>query len=85
MDTLLHMLVGYTDLVTLKASSTNGELLPVLQVSNHWVAEGNTNILWLPPIYRDSCLTIWNGSLAMGHPSGRISFFHFKKGPKIIM
>jgi WD40 repeat protein len=83
--TLLQMHEGYTDSVTLEAFSPDGKLLPVLQVSNYWVVDGDTNILWLPPNYRDSCLATWNGSLAIGHPSGRISFFHFKKGPKLFI
>jgi WD40 repeat protein len=59
--------------------------LPILQVSNHWVVEGDTNILWLPPDYRKTHSATWNGSLIIGHSSGRISFIYFKKGAKLII
>ncbi|KAG9229003.1 hypothetical protein BJ875DRAFT_537940 [Amylocarpus encephaloides] len=64
---------------------TSSLLLPILQVSNHWVVEGDTNILWLPPDYRGTYSATWNGSLVIGHSSGRILFFCFKKGAKLII
>jgi WD40 repeat protein len=64
---------------------TNSLPLPILQVSNHWVVEGDTNILWLPPDYRKTHSATWNGSLVIGHSSGRISFFCFKKGANLVM
>ena len=81
----LQMLEGHTDWVSLVAFSPNGKLLCVLQVSNYWVVEGDMNILWLPPDYREACSATWNRSLVIGHPSGRISFFCFKKGVKLVM
>jgi WD40 repeat protein len=82
---LLQTLEGHTHTVSSVAFSPDGKLLPVLHVSNHWVVKGDTNILWLPPDYRETRSATWNGSLVIGHPSGRISFFHFKKGSKLIM
>jgi len=67
------------------AFSPDGKLLPSLQVLNYWIVEGDTNILWLHPDYRETCLVTWNKSLAIGHSSGRISFFCFKKGTKLII
>jgi WD40 repeat protein len=64
---------------------TNSLPLPILQVSNHWVVEGDTNILWLPPDYRKTHSATWNGSLVIGHSPGRISFFCFKKGAKLVI
>jgi WD40 repeat protein len=71
----LQTLEGHTD-------------LPVLQVSEHWVVEGDRNILWLPPDYRQShsySSATWNRNFVIGHSSGRISFFRFKEGAKLII
>jgi len=42
---LLQTLKGHADLVRSVAFSPDGKLLRVLQVSNYWVVEGDTNIL----------------------------------------
>ncbi|KUJ12357.1 uncharacterized protein LY89DRAFT_738145 [Mollisia scopiformis] len=81
----LQTLEGHTDSVTSVAFSSDSKQVPILRVSNHWVVEGDTNILWLPPDYRKTCSATWNGSLVIGHSSGRISFFAFKKGVKLVM
>ena len=78
-------LEGYTCPVSSVAFSPDGKLLPILQVLNYWVVEGNTNIIWLPPDYRETCLATQNGSLVLGHLSGRISFFYFEKGAKLVI
>jgi hypothetical protein len=67
------------------AFSPDGKLSPILQVSNHWVVEDSINIIWLPSDYRESCLVTQNGSLVLGHFSGRISVFYFKKGAKLVI
>ena len=81
----LQMLEAYSGSVNSVAFSPNGKLLPILQISNYWVVEDNTNILWLPPDYRETCLVTWNRSLVIGHSSGRISLFCFKKGAKLVI
>jgi WD40 repeat protein len=78
-------LEGHTDSVTSVAVLPDGKLSPILQVYNHWIVESDTNILWLPPDYRKTRLATWNRSLVIGHPSGRISFFCFKQGAKLII
>jgi WD40 repeat protein len=82
---LLQTLEGHTGRVTSVAFSPDGKLLPILRVFNHWVLEGDTNILWLPPNYRETFSATRDGSLVIGHSSGRISFFCFKKGAKLII
>jgi WD40 repeat protein len=78
-------LEGHTGSVTSVAFSPDSKLLPILQVSNHWIVEGNMNILWLPPDYRETCLATWNRSLVLGHSSGRLSYFCFKKEAKLVI
>jgi len=81
----LQTLEGHTGYVSSVAFSPDGKLLPILQVSNHWIIEDDTNILWLPPDYRDTCSVTWNRNLVIGHSSGRISVFGFKKEAKLIV
>ena len=81
---LLQTLKGHTGSVTSIVFSPNGKLLPILQVSNHWVVEGNTNIVWLPE-YREFRLATRNRSLVLGDSSGRILFFCFEKGAKLVI
>jgi WD40 repeat protein len=81
----LQTLKGHTSLVRSVAFSPDGKLLPILQVSDHWILEGDTNILWLPPDYRQSNSATWNRNLVIGHSSGRISFFCFEKEVKLVM
>jgi WD40 repeat protein len=81
----LQTLDGHTSYISSVAFSPDGKLLPILQVLNHWVVEANTNIIWLPPDYRESCLATRNRSLVLGHSSGRISFFWFEKGAKLVI
>ena len=42
--------------------------------SSQWVALDNQKVLWLPPEYRPSCSAFCDGTLALGHRSGQISF-----------
>jgi WD40 repeat protein len=81
----LQTLEGHTGSVWSVAFSPDGKLLPILQVSNHWVVEGDTDILRLPPDYQETCSATWNGNLVMGHSYGRISFFCFEKGVNLVM
>jgi WD40 repeat protein len=82
---LQQTLEGHTDSITSVAFSPDSKLLPSLQVFNYWVVEGDTNILWLPPGYRKTSSATWNRSLVIGHSSGRISFFCFKKEAKLVI
>ncbi|TVY78253.1 Vegetative incompatibility protein HET-E-1 [Lachnellula suecica] len=77
-------LEGHTSYVRSVAFSPDGKLLPMLRVSNHWIIEGDLNILWLHPDYRGTCSATWNRSLVLGHSSGRTSFFCFDKSVKVI-
>jgi len=81
----LQTLEGHTSSVRSVAFSPDSKQLPILQVSNHWVKEGDTNILWLPSEYRKTYSATWNRSLVIGHSSGRISFFCFKKEAKLVI
>lgn len=72
-------LEGHTSYISSVAFSPDGKQLPILQVSNHWVVEDDTIILWLPPDYREICSATWNRSLVIGHASGRVSLFCFKQ------
>jgi WD40 repeat protein len=80
----LQTLEGHSGSIRSVAFSPDGKQVYTLFVSNDWVAEGGTNILWLPPDYQTSCIAVWNGIVVLGHPSGRISFLKFKEGPKLI-
>jgi WD40 repeat protein len=43
-------------------------------LDDHWVCFRGKRILWLPPNYRPLLLAYRNGTLALGHPSGSVSF-----------
>jgi WD40 repeat protein len=81
----LQTLEGHSITVSSVAFSPDGNLLPTLRVSSYWVAEGEANILWLPPDYRSTCDTIWDQTVVLGHSSGGLSFLEFKQGPKLIV
>ncbi|KAN0117092.1 putative beta transducin-like protein [Hyaloscypha variabilis] len=73
----LPTLRGHTDWVTSMAFSPDGRL-GTLRVSGHWVVEGMSKILWLPPNYLPpTCQASYNGIIVLGHSSGRVSFFNF--------
>ena len=83
--TALQTLEGYTDLVNSAAFSTDGRQVNTLLISNNWVVEGGTKILWLPPEYRQpSCIAVWNQSLILGYSLGRVSIIGFREGLKVI-
>jgi WD40 repeat protein len=83
--TPLQTLEGHSTRVSSMAFSTDGDLLPTLRVSDYWVAEGEANILWLPPDYRSICDAIWDQTIVLGHSSGGLSFLEFKQGPKLVV
>ncbi|KAF8525024.1 hypothetical protein BDD12DRAFT_923863 [Trichophaea hybrida] len=45
-----------------------------LNVNGHWLRLGTENILWLPPDYRPTCLSVRHNIVVFGHASGRITF-----------
>ncbi|KAH8674859.1 hypothetical protein BGZ60DRAFT_562931 [Tricladium varicosporioides] len=81
----LQTLEGHSDGVNSVAFSSDGNLLPTLRVSDYWVAEGEANILWLPPDYRSTCEAIWDQTIVLGHSSGRLLFLQFRQGPKLVV
>jgi WD40 repeat protein len=82
---LLQTLEGHSSWVTLIAFSPDGKLLPTLHVIDHWLAEDNTRLLWLPTDYRPTCEAVWDRVVILGHLSGRISFLQIEKGSKCIV
>ena len=81
----LQTLKGHSGSVISVAFSPDGKLLPTLRVSTHWIVEGEANILWLPADYRSRCEAIWDKTVILGHTSGRLSFFQFREGPKLVV
>ena len=81
---VLQTLADYSGSVNSVTFSQGGNIVYTLLVSNNWVAEGESNLLWLPPAYRATCEAVWNEIIVLGHPSGRISILGFKEGPKFI-
>jgi WD40 repeat protein len=81
----LQRLEGHTGAVTSVAFSPDGKLSPILQVSDHWVLENDTKILCLPPDYRKYISASWNRNLVLGHSSGRMSLFCFKKAAQLVI
>ena len=81
---VLQTLADYSGSVNSVTFSQDGNIVYTLLVSNNWVAEGESNLLWLPPAYRATCEAVWNEIIVLGHPSGRISILGFKEGPKFI-
>jgi WD40 repeat protein len=82
----LQTLKGHSDRVTSVAFSPDGKVVNTpLLISNEWIVEKDVKILWLPPDYRSpSCRAVWNGNLALGYSSGRLSLFGFYDGFKVL-
>jgi WD40 repeat protein len=81
----LQTLEGHSGSVRSVAISPDSQAVNTLLVAKGWIAEGSTNILWLPIDYRSpSCIAVWNGTLALGYSSGRVSILGFKEGLKLI-
>jgi WD40 repeat protein len=81
----LQTLEGTMNYVSSVAFLPDGKLLPTLIVSDGWVIEGDIKILWLPPDYRSpSYIAAHNRNLVLGYSFGRISFFGFQEGLKIL-
>ncbi|KAJ5991396.1 WD40 repeat-like protein [Penicillium canescens] len=50
-----------------------------ISLQREWIAVNGQQALWLPPEARHSCSTAKSNILALGHPSGQISFLGFQK------
>jgi WD40 repeat protein len=51
----LQTLKGHSGPVYSGAFSPEGNIKHTLYTANNWVAEGGSNLLWLPPAYRANC------------------------------
>jgi WD40 repeat protein len=80
---VLQTLEGHSNWVNFVAPSPDGNIERTLSVSNNWVAEENSNLLWLPPDYRATCAAVWNKVIVLGHQSGRVSVLAFQKGQSL--
>ncbi|KAH8674497.1 vegetative incompatibility protein HET-E-1 [Tricladium varicosporioides] len=81
----LQRLKGHSASVTSVVFSPDGKAVNSLLVSQDWVAEGGTNLLWLPPNYRlPVCVAVQNRILALGYSSGGICIIGFQEGLKLI-
>ncbi|KAH7308785.1 WD40-repeat-containing domain protein [Rhexocercosporidium sp. MPI-PUGE-AT-0058] len=81
----IQTLEGHSKAVSSVAFSRDGKLLPTLHVSNDWLVEGITKILWLPANYRPTCEAALDEIVVLGHSSGSISFLQIKQGRKLII
>jgi WD40 repeat protein len=81
----LQTLDGHTEGSSSVAFYLSSKFFPTLQVSDNWVVEGDRDILWLPPDYREIASATWNRTIVIGHASGRISFIHIGEGAKLII
>jgi WD40 repeat protein len=50
-----------------------------ISLQREWIAVNGQRAIWLPPEARFSCSAARANRLALGHPSGRVSFFEFRK------
>jgi WD40 repeat protein len=80
----LQTLEGHSNGVKSVAFSPDSNIRYTLFVSNNWVVEEDSNLLWLPPAYRATCEAVWNKVIVFGHASGRISILGFQEGLKLI-
>jgi len=82
---VLQTLKGQTGWVSSVAFSLDGKLLPTLLVSNDWLVEGGTKIVWLPPDYRSpSRIAVWNRTLVLAYSSGQICVLRFHDRLKVL-
>ena len=62
----LQTLEGHSGGVYSVAFSAVGRVEPALSIIRNWVVEGETNLLWLPPDYRETFMTVWNKASSGG-------------------
>jgi WD40 repeat protein len=80
---VLQTLEGHPGSATSVAISPDSDIGPAVFTSNTWVAEGGSNLLWLPPAYRATCEDVWNKAIVLGHWSGGISIIGFREGSRV--
>jgi WD40 repeat protein len=80
----LQTLNDYSDPTRSVAFLPDGNISPTQIASSNWVKEGESHLVWLPPVYRAICQAVWNETIVLGHSSGSISIFGFKGGLKLI-
>jgi hypothetical protein len=84
-NTALQALEGHSNSMRSITFSSDGNLLPALHVSSDWIVEGKANTLWSSSDYRSTCNAMWDLTVGLGHPLGRLSFLKFQRGPKHIV
>lgn len=82
--TVLETLKGHSKFLTPEAFLHDSKVEPGLFVLDDWVIEGKEKILWLPREYRPEHMAVWNGTIVLGHSTGKISILRFKEGLKPI-
>jgi hypothetical protein len=83
----LQTLEGHSDWhsrsVSSVAFSPDGQAVNTLLMSKGWIAEGGTNILWLPIDYRSPTrIAVCNRILALRYLLERVLFLRLKEGLK---
>ena len=81
---VLKTLEGHLGMAKPVAFPLDSKAVNTLLVSEDWILEGGTNILWLPPDYRPICVALRDRILILGYASERISILGFKEGLKLI-
>ncbi|KAJ5819444.1 hypothetical protein N7474_005035 [Penicillium riverlandense] len=61
-----------------RISNSSKKNLDIYIQWEHWIVLNGEQVLWLPPEARACCSAITANTLALGHPSGRISFIEFR-------
>ncbi|KAF8852969.1 NACHT-domain-containing protein [Acephala macrosclerotiorum] len=79
---LLPVLEGHTDRVSSVAFSSDGQHFPTLHVSEYWLTDGTTKLLWLPTGYRPTCEAVYDRSIILGLSTGKLSFLQIQQGLK---
>jgi WD40 repeat protein len=70
---------GVIDIIS-RAGDTVPTLLstsPALFIKDEWVTQGTEYLLWIPPDYRATAVTIFQSIVTLGHASGRVSILEF--------
>ncbi|CZS92457.1 uncharacterized protein RAG0_03011 [Rhynchosporium agropyri] len=81
---ILQILEGHTGRVTSVVFSPDGKQILNLHVSENWLVDGNTNLLWLPASYRPTCEAAWGGIITLGHSSVGVSVIQFQHWLKLV-